>query len=73
MKEIPVLFRRKEECCGCYACYTVCPQNAISMEPDEEGFEYPRIEADKCVCCHLCLRVCPVKENGSGHNKPTNS
>ncbi len=61
MKDVPVLFRDKEECCGCTACYAVCPRNAIKMEKDEEGFEYPRIIKQKCVSCHLCLSVCPLK------------
>lgn len=62
MKDFPVLFCRKEECCGCAACYSICPQNAIHMEPDEEGFEYPCINKEKCICCYACLRVCPTKE-----------
>lgn len=40
---IPVLYKRKEECCGCTACYAICPKEAISMLEDEEGFEYPKI------------------------------
>ena len=49
MREIPVLYKRKEECCGCTACYASCPQNAISMVVDEEGFEYPQIDVNKCI------------------------
>jgi len=29
MTEIPVLYKRKEECCGCTACYAICPKEAI--------------------------------------------
>ena len=43
MKEVPILYSRKEECCGCTACYAICPKEAISMVEDEEGFEYPQI------------------------------
>ena len=39
-KELPVLYKRKEECCGCTACYAICPKEAISMVEDGEGFEY---------------------------------
>ena len=35
-KPIPVLYRRKEECCGCTACYANCPKEAICMIQDEE-------------------------------------
>ena len=55
------LFNKKEECCGCSACYSICPQHAISMREDEEGFEYPYIEMDVCIECHLCESVCPRK------------
>ena len=45
-------------CCGCSACQSVCPQNAISMKPDALGFLYPEIAQDKCVDCGLCARTC---------------
>lgn len=61
MKQIPVLFIRKEDCCGCTACYAICPKGAIQMEEDEEGFEYPHIDEEKCVGCFLCMKVCPIK------------
>lgn len=61
-KEIPILYKRKEECCGCTACYVVCPQGAISMVGDEEGFRYPLIDIEKCIRCYKCVKVCPVKE-----------
>ena len=28
-KEIPILYNRKEECCGCTACLAICPKEAI--------------------------------------------
>ena len=59
--EIPILYKSKEECCGCTACYAICPKSAIHMEEVEEGFEYPRINEDQCVRCHMCLKVCPIK------------
>lgn len=61
MKQIPVLYERKEDCCGCTACYAICPKGAISMKEDEEGFEYPVIQADRCIRCYQCLKVCPIK------------
>jgi len=61
-KEIPVLFRRTEECCGCTACYAVCPVEAIEMKFDSEGFLYPFIDTEKCICCHRCVSVCDFKK-----------
>ena len=61
VKALPVLFKEKEECCGCSACYAVCPKSAISMVADEDGFEYPSINEEKCIGCHICLKVCPFK------------
>ena len=50
----------KELCCGCSACYSVCPKNAISMVRDEEGFLYPKVDKGKCINCGLCKKVCPI-------------
>ena len=50
----------KSSCCGCTACYSACPQDAISMRFDSEGFKYPVIDANKCIECSLCERVCPL-------------
>lgn len=60
-KELPELFKEKKECCGCSACYAICPMKAIIMYPDEEGFEYPRVDSNKCIKCYKCINVCPFK------------
>lgn len=49
MKDIPILYNRKEECCGCTACYAICPKEAILMMEDEEGFEYPKINEENAL------------------------
>lgn len=59
--DYPVLFNNKIDCCGCYACYSVCPKNAISFNIDNEGFYYPKIDKSKCIKCYACDRVCPIK------------
>lgn len=51
----------KSKCCGCSACYNVCPKKAITMDSDNEGFLYPVINGDNCVDCGLCNKVCPVE------------
>lgn len=52
----------KENCCGCTACYAVCGVHAIRMVRDDQGFQYPEIDNDKCVKCGLCYYVCPSNE-----------
>lgn len=54
------ILENKNSCCGCTACYNICPKNAISMVLDEEGFKRPIIDEDKCVNCGLCKKSCPV-------------
>jgi Formate hydrogenlyase subunit 6/NADH:ubiquinone oxidoreductase 23 kD subunit (chain I) len=60
-KPVPVLYKSKANCCGCSACYSICPASAISMIPDEEGFLYPTIDSKKCVHCFKCIDVCAFK------------
>mgnify|MGYP001053716117 CR=1 FL=1 len=60
----------KAECCGCGACLQICPKQCISMQPDEKGFLYPKIEESLCIHCDLCRKVCPedpaVRPKGEG-------
>lgn len=58
----------KAECCGCTACKSICPNNAIEMNEDEEGFLYPKVNKDRCIKCGACKRVCPIK-NKNEFNK----
>lgn len=60
--EYPILYTKKEECCGCTACYEICPVQAIEMIKDEEGFYYPKVKKEKCIRCFKCLSVCPMKD-----------
>ena len=32
-----ITIQNKAECCGCTACYNICPKEAIQMKPDFEG------------------------------------
>ena len=47
-------------CTGCSACVFVCPEKAISMLPDSEGFLRPSIDSEKCVGCRKCVGYCPA-------------
>ena len=52
-----------EACCGCTACFSVCPKSCITMESDKEGFSYPKVDKEKCISCSACEKVCPVVNN----------
>ncbi len=56
------LFQKKEDCCGCSACASICGKHAISMQPDEEGFLYPHIDESLCVSCGQCITVCAFQK-----------
>lgn len=50
----------KNKCMGCFACYNVCPKNAIKMVEDECGYIYPIINEKICIKCNACKNVCPA-------------
>ncbi len=52
-------------CCGCGECYSICPVNAISMIPNEQGFLYPQIDESKCINCAKCVRHCSFNQKYS--------
>ena len=62
-KSVPVLYESDSECCGCGACASACPKDAVSMRPDGYGFLYPKIDGRLCVGCGKCLRVCGFKRD----------
>lgn len=54
------------DCYGCGACVSACPKQAITMEPDKQGFCYPIINENRCVNCGVCKSVCQIgKENNT--------
>lgn len=55
------LFQNTYECCGCSACFAICPKHAIIMNKGENGFLYPVIDETKCIRCKLCIKVCDFK------------
>lgn len=49
---------QESACTGCCACADKCPQNAIAIEVNSEGFLSPRIDQLVCNECGLCKTVC---------------
>lgn len=48
----------KALCCGCGACMSRCPKDAIKMEKKADGHFYPWINMEQCISCNLCRTVC---------------
>ena len=44
-----IQIENKAKCCGCTACYSICPAKCILMVPDEEGFLYPIVEKEHWI------------------------
>ena len=63
VEKVPMLYKEKSLCCGCTACFSICPKSAIKMIEDNEGFDYPFIDEVKCIRCYMCVKVCPIKRN----------
>ncbi|SEI84959.1 4Fe-4S dicluster domain-containing protein [Propionispira arboris] len=62
-KPLPKIYSKRENCCGCTACYAICPVKAIVMKPDKEGFLYPVVDASQCIRCYRCIDVCVFKQD----------
>lgn len=53
-----IVITDKSLCTGCGACASICPQDAIALVLDREGFRYPKVDLSRCVDCGLCEKVC---------------
>ena len=52
------------DCCGCAACFAICPCKAISLHRDGEGFLRPVVDSTRCCRCGKCKASCPVLNSG---------
>lgn len=59
-----IIVTDKSKCCGCTACMSACLKRCIKMDPDEEGFLYPKVDLETCTNCGVCEKVCPILNPG---------
>lgn len=67
-----IKINNKKDCCGCWACYNVCPKHCITMVEDKEGFRYPKVNLDECIDCGVCEKVCPLLKPKMNDEIPIN-
>lgn len=64
------LVKSSTDCSGCGACMAVCPKQAITMRPGENGCLYPVIDEGNCVHCGKCQHICEYAGGTAGGNLP---
>lgn len=65
MNHIDVRLITQSNCTGCGLCSEKCPQNCISMAPNEEGFLFPTVDLHTCINCGVCSSYCPINTDGN--------
>lgn len=61
----------KFNCFGCSLCKDICPQGAITMTADDEGFLFPYVNKTLCNKCNLCKINCIYNtKRFNKHNNP---
>lgn len=62
----------KNECYGCTSCVNICSDQALSMQPNIEGFLIPELNKELCSNCGKCLIICPVLNHDNTYKSKPN-
>lgn len=62
MISLTTIERVGELCTGCSSCVEKCPKHSISFVRNEEGFDYPVVDASTCVECGICIEHCHIEK-----------
>lgn len=59
-------------CTGCSACEALCPNDAIQIKRNREGFWEACLDAARCTGCGMCGEVCHLmqEQNGRRNRRP---
>lgn len=61
------------QCFGCGACVDICPNEAVRLIINKNGFINPIIDNKKCINCRLCEKKCPSLSFTSNQPNDINS
>jgi len=50
--------RNDKKCTHCGACVTICPSDALVLDPATRKVIF---HEDKCIACELCIKACPPR------------
>jgi NAD-dependent dihydropyrimidine dehydrogenase PreA subunit len=57
VRELKAYVQKNEErCTHCGACVSICPVEAMCMDPDTKMVSYL---PEKCIACGTCIDACP--------------
>ena len=56
------IHNEKGFCTGCTACMNICPNQAVCMQKNDEGFIEAYIDETKCSDCGRCGAVCHLAQ-----------
>lgn len=59
----------QQDCTLCMACANICPNKAIHLSTDGNGYEKLFVNSEECIDCGLCSRVCE-RRNKVVRNSP---